>query len=59
MRHLRDLILSEDGTTATEYAVMLALIMLAIVGAIGSVGAGTGGMWGDINRDMASAGLGR
>jgi Flp pilus assembly pilin Flp len=50
--------LSEDGTTATEYAVMLALIMLAIVGAIGSVGAGTGGMWGGINDDLRAAGVG-
>jgi Flp pilus assembly pilin Flp len=29
---------SEDGPTVTEYAIMLALIVLAAVGAIGGVG---------------------
>ena len=49
----------EEATTAVEYAVMLALILLAVIAAVGSVGVGTGGMWGGIDRDMAGAGLGQ
>ena len=59
MKFLRSLIRDEEATTAVEYAVLLALILMAVFGAIGSVGAGTGGMWGSIDSDMAAAGLGR
>ena len=48
----------EDAATAVEYAVMLALILIAVIGAIGSVGAQTGGMWGNIDSDLTSAGFG-
>jgi pilus assembly protein Flp/PilA len=58
MKFLRSLIREEEAATAVEYAVLLALILMAVFGAIGSVGAGTGGMWGSINNDMVSAGMG-
>jgi pilus assembly protein Flp/PilA len=59
MRHfLLTLWRQEDAATAVEYAVMLALILIAIIGAIGSVGAQTGGMWGDIDSDLITAGFG-
>jgi pilus assembly protein Flp/PilA len=59
MRHFfRTLWRQEDAATAVEYAVMLALILIAIIGAIGSVGAQTGGMWGDIDSDLITAGFG-
>jgi Flp pilus assembly pilin Flp len=48
----------EDAATAVEYAVMLALIIVAIIGVIGSVGANTGGMWGNIESDLNAAGVG-
>jgi pilus assembly protein Flp/PilA len=48
----------EDGPTAVEYAVLLALILVAIIGAIGSVGAQTGGMWGNNSTELIDAGLG-
>lgn len=48
----------EEAATAVEYAVLLALILMAVFGAIGSVGAGTGGMWGTIDSNMSAAGLG-
>jgi pilus assembly protein Flp/PilA len=48
----------DEGATAVEYAVMLALILIAVISAIGSVGASTGGMWGDIDSDLVSAGFG-
>ncbi|MDX1965291.1 MAG: Flp family type IVb pilin [Pirellulales bacterium] len=48
----------ETGATAVEYAVMLALILVAVISAIGSVGAQTGGMWGTIDGDLTSHGFG-
>jgi pilus assembly protein Flp/PilA len=55
---LKNLWRQEDAATAVEYAVMLALILIAIIGAIGTVGAQTGGMWGDIDSELTSAGFG-
>ena len=34
----KDFLRSEDGPTATEYAVMLALIIVAAITAIGTIG---------------------
>jgi pilus assembly protein Flp/PilA len=48
----------EEAATAVEYAVMLALILIAVIGAIGSVGAQTGGMWGDIDNELTTVGFG-
>ena len=48
----------EEAATAVEYAVMLALILLAVVGAISTVGAQSGGMWGGIETDLSDAGFG-
>ena len=48
----------EDAATAVEYAVMLALILIAVIGAIGTVGGQTGGMWGNIDSDLITAGFG-
>lgn len=47
-----------EGATAVEYAVMLALILVVIVGSIGAVGAQTGGMWGGIRDNLSTAGFG-
>ena len=59
MRHfIRTLWRQEDAATAVEYAVMLALILVAVISAIGSVGAETGGMWGGIDTDLSAAGFG-
>lgn len=49
---------SDDAATAVEYAVMLALILVAIMGAIGAVAQQTGGMWGNIKSDLDSSGFG-
>jgi pilus assembly protein Flp/PilA len=49
---------SEDGPTAVEYAVMLALIMGAVVAGIGLLGGGTGNLIEDSSNQMSSAGLG-
>jgi pilus assembly protein Flp/PilA len=42
---------SEDGATAVEYAVLLALILVALISAITSVGNSTSGLWqNDVNQ---------
>lgn len=38
MNRIREFLRSEDGPTATEYAVMLALIVLAAIGAMTALG---------------------
>ena len=35
----------EDGVTATEYAMMLVLIIVAVIGAVQAVGNSTAGGW--------------
>ena len=41
----RSLVREEDGTTATEYAIMLALILVAVISAVNSVGNSTSAGW--------------
>ena len=55
---IRRFLLEEDGPTATEYAVMLALILVAIMAGIGAVGSQTGGMWSNNEQELINAGLG-
>ena len=38
MKGLRNFLVSENAATATEYAVMLALIIVVAIGAIGALG---------------------
>jgi len=38
LRHLRQFLVAEDGPTAVEYAVMLALIVIVCLTAIASLG---------------------
>jgi pilus assembly protein Flp/PilA len=45
---LRRFLVSEDGPTAVEYAVMLACIVLVCLTAIGSVGSNTSTMYNNI-----------
>jgi len=57
-KHLCQFLWADDGATAVEYAVIMALILLVILGAIGTVGSQTGGMWGNIQTKAIGAGLG-
>jgi Flp pilus assembly pilin Flp len=57
MRYLFHFIRSEDAATAVEYAVMLALVLMGVIGAIGSFGAETAGMWGGIKKDLEGVGF--
>jgi pilus assembly protein Flp/PilA len=54
MRWIQHILRSDDGATAVEYAVLLAMILLSIIVAIGSVGAETGGMWGTNKTQLDS-----
>jgi Flp pilus assembly pilin Flp len=47
----------EEAATAVEYAVMLALIIVAIIGSIGSVAARAGGMWAGILAALRAIGF--
>jgi len=38
-QRIRELLRSEDGPTATEYAVLIAVICVAVIGAMSSFGA--------------------
>jgi len=57
MRWLTGILRDEEAATATEYAVMLALILLAVIGVIGTLGAQSGGMWGGIEGDLRDVGF--
>jgi pilus assembly protein Flp/PilA len=39
----------EDGPTAVEYAVMLALILVVIIAAVANIGSTTSGMYNDLS----------
>lgn len=52
-------LLDEDGATAVEYAVMLALILTAIISAVSAVGSGSGGMWGATKGNLDAHGFGQ
>jgi pilus assembly protein Flp/PilA len=55
MQLLIKLLRNDEAATAVEYAVMLAMILIAVIGAIGMVGGQTANMWGAIENDMTSA----
>ena len=48
---------NEDAATAVEYAVMLALVLMAIIAAISSVGGHTGDMWRSNVSALQSVGI--
>ena len=51
---MKSLLVSEDGPTATEYAVMLALIVLFSFGAIVLLGNGVEEVFTDLNTDISN-----
>jgi pilus assembly protein Flp/PilA len=51
MKRLLRFLAAEDAATAAEYAVLLALILLALISAVTSVGNSTSGLWqNDVTR---------
>jgi pilus assembly protein Flp/PilA len=51
----RQFLTSEDGPTAVEYAVMLALILVACITIITSLGTSVSGTFSTVNGSMSSA----
>ena len=49
------LLASPRGATAIEYALIAALICIALVGALSSLGGGVGGMWGDLSSTVQNS----
>ena len=49
---LRKLRANERAATAIEYGLIAALIVLAMLGGLQSLGGGVGGMWGELGNDM-------
>ena len=52
LRILRRFLLEEAGPSATEYAVMLALIIVAAAATIGAVGRGMSGVFTNVTAAM-------
>ena len=53
----RKLLLDQKGATAIEYGLIVALIGIAVVGAVSKLGGGSNGMWTQIaDRYEAAAG---
>ena len=51
-RLFRNLFVDDDGPPAVEYAVMLAMILVAVIGAVSTLGAEAGGWWGGIDTNL-------
>jgi len=52
---LHRLAADQRGATAIEYGLIVALIALAMIGALSALGGGAGGMWTNISVAVASA----
>ncbi len=46
---------SDDGPTAVEYAVMLALILVACIGIVTTLGTSIGGTFTNVNGSMSGS----
>lgn len=55
-KSIRRLIVSDDATSAVEYAVLLAMILVAIIIGVTSAGGGVSAWWGDIRNDLDAYG---
>jgi pilus assembly protein Flp/PilA len=49
---IHSFLVSEDGPTATEYAVMLALIIIVALGAITILGEKVSGVFSNVNTEL-------
>ena len=53
-KNVQTFLASEDGPTAVEYAVMLALILVACIGIITSLGKSVSSTFNSVNTGLAS-----
>jgi pilus assembly protein Flp/PilA len=54
MTQAHNFLVSEDGPTAVEYAVMLALILVACITIVQSLGTSVSGTFSTVNASMSS-----
>ena len=59
IKWLIGIIRDDEAATAVEYAVLLALILAVVVGAIGVFGSEAGGLWGGIDTQLEATEFGR
>ena len=52
MRFLRRLRVDQEGATSVEYGLILALIFLAMIVGVASVGTTTSGMWNNVSSEV-------
>jgi len=52
---IRRFLTSEDGPTAVEYAVMLALIIVAVVAIVGALGQSISGTFSSVSSTLGSS----
>ena len=52
---LRRLLTDQRGATAIEYGLIAALIVVAMLGGLATLGGGVGGMWTRINSDVQAS----
>jgi Flp pilus assembly pilin Flp len=52
LNHVATFVKAENASAATEYAIMLGLIVLAAVGAIGSLGEKMSGIFGYLHASL-------
>ena len=57
MNPLKSLLRNEDGTTAVEYCVMLAMILLVLIVGLLSAGGGVSGWWSNIDSELQTNGF--
>ncbi len=55
MKRFCEFLFAEDGATAVEYAVMLALIIIVCIGAVTLVGGETANFWGNNRQELEDA----
>jgi pilus assembly protein Flp/PilA len=56
VRSVLDFVKDEDGPTAVEYAVMLALIIVVCIAAISTLGSNANGTFGNVALNAAASG---
>ena len=56
VKRAKDFLVSEDGPTATEYAVMLALIIVVSIGAISVLGTKVSSVFNNVQTSMTNHG---
>ncbi len=54
LKNVRQFLVSEDGPTAVEYAVMLALILVACITIVTSLGSTISGTFSKVNSTLGS-----